>query len=200
MFISCVGQINIYADIRCFNAFPFWHQKNNLARPYRGYQFISGEMYPIIGRFRPNYTQFGRNLSIFSWISPETPWSSQRFAGVIWCKNIMPNDQTKLKHLRIFVGFPLKHFGNLLWRSSTNPVFDLWEFRHFSALNYWEIRHISVFSHWGFRQFCTFPLIFGILWLHLCNERSVIKLLYYRDMSNEIQFLLYNLPEDDGKV
>ena len=55
-----------------------------------------------------------------------------------------------------------------------------------------------VFENFGI--FCTFPLLFGILWLHLCNERSILELLYYREMSNEIQFLLYNLPEDDGKV
>ena len=65
-------------------------------------------------------------------------------------------------------------------------------FENFGIFRYSTIENFGIF--------CTFPLIFGILLLHLCNERSVIKLLYYRDMSNEIQFLLYNLPEDDGKV
>ena len=47
---------NIYAVIGCFNALSFGHQKNNLVRLYRDYQFISGEIYPIIGRFRPYIT------------------------------------------------------------------------------------------------------------------------------------------------
>ncbi len=34
----------------------------------------------------------------------------------------------------------------------------------------------------------------------MCAKSDAIRLLFDRDMSNEIQFLLYNLPEDDGKV
>ena len=34
----------------------------------------------------------------------------------------------------------------------------------------------------------------------MCAKSDAIRLLFDRDMSNEIQFLLYNLPEDNGKV
>ena len=43
----------------------------------------SGEIYWLISRFRPEYSQSGRNLLVFSWISPEISWLSQRFIGVI---------------------------------------------------------------------------------------------------------------------
>lgn len=60
-------QINIYADIEYFNALFLGYLQNNLIRPYWDYQFISGEIYPIISRFfvgfRPKRLGYLKGLS-----------------------------------------------------------------------------------------------------------------------------------------